>query len=114
MMSWSYLRILSLACLFLTSPAWAAEEFPIEKLAVQKHVQRLVRAMEFGFGSLWMIQVCDSVLGRVDAENNKITDARIDGLTTPQTIAIGEAGVWVSDRIKKTIFKIDPDTYLVL
>jgi streptogramin lyase len=70
--------------------------------------------MEFGFGSLWMIQVCNSALGRVDAENNKITDVRIDGLTTPQTIAIGETAVWVSDRRRMAIFKIDPKTYSVV
>ena len=81
---------------------------------MQRHVQRLVRAMEFGFGSLWMIQVCDTALGRVDAENNKFTDVRIDGLTTPQTIAIGETAVWVSDRRRKSIFKIDPTTYSVV
>jgi virginiamycin B lyase len=114
MMRWSHLKIPILACLVLTSPAWAAENLPVEKLAVQRHVQRLVRAMEFGFGSLWMIQVCDTALGRVDAENNKITDVRIEGLTTPQTIAIGEAAVWVSDRRRKAIFKIDPNTYSVV
>ncbi len=114
MMRWSHLKIPTLACLLLTSPAWAAENLAVEKLAVQRHVQRLVRAMEFGFGSLWMIQVCDSALGRVDAENNKITDVRIDGLTTPQTIAIGETAVWVSDRRGKAIFKIDPNTYSVV
>jgi virginiamycin B lyase len=113
MMRWSRLKI-PLACLLLTNPAWAAEHFPVEKLAVEKHVQRLVRAMEFGFGSLWMIQVCDTALGRVDAENNKITDVRIDGLTTPQTIAIGETAVWVTDRRRKAIFKIDPNTYSVV
>jgi hypothetical protein len=103
-----------LACLLLTSPALAAEEFPVEKLVVQKHVQRLVHAMEFGFGSLWMLQVCDSALGRIDAKNNKITEVRIDGLLFPQTIAVGEAAVWVSDRKRKTIFKIDPNTYSVI
>ena len=113
-MRWLHFSAPTLACLLLTSPAWAGEEFPVEKLAVQKHIQRLVHAMEFGFGSLWMIQVCDSALGRVDAESNKITDTRIDGLTTPQTIAIGKAAVWVSDRRQKAIFKIDPDTYSVV
>jgi streptogramin lyase len=111
MMRWPHLKNLTLAWLLLTSPAWAAEDFPVEKLAMQKHIQRLVRAMEFGFGSLWAIQVCDSALGRVDAENNKTTNVRIDGLTTPQTIAIGEAAVWISDRKLKAIFKIDPNTY---
>ena len=102
-----------LACLLLTSPTWAAEESPVEKLAVQTHVQRLVHAMEFGFDSLWMIQVCNSALGRVEANNNKISEVRIDGLTTPQTIAIGEAAVWVSDRKRKAVFKINPNTYSV-
>jgi virginiamycin B lyase len=109
----SHLRIAAFAGLLLTSPAWAAEELPVEKLPVQSHVQRLVHVMEFGFGSLWMIQVCDSALSRVDAKNNEITEVRIDGLTTPQTISIGEAAVWVSDRKRKTVLKIDPNTYSV-
>src|SRR5215216_2209651 len=114
-MRWSHLKMPALACLLLANTAaWAAEESPVEKLAVQTHVQRLVHAMEFGFGSLWMIQVCDSALGRVEANNNKIKEVRIDGLTTPQTIAIGYAAVWVSDRQRKLVFKIDPNTYSVL
>jgi len=70
--------------------------------------------MEFGFGSLWIIQVCDSALGRVEANNNAITEVRIEGLTTPQMIAVGEAAVWISDHRRKAIFKIDPNTYSLI
>jgi hypothetical protein len=37
---------------------------------------------------------------RVEPTNNEITDIRIDGINSPQGIAIGEDAVWVSD-IKK-------------
>jgi virginiamycin B lyase len=70
--------------------------------------------MEFGFNSVWMIQVCNSALARVEAKNNAITEVRIEGLTTPQTIAVGEAAVWVSDHRQKAIFKIDPSTYSLI
>jgi virginiamycin B lyase len=113
-MRWSYFKLAVLAYSLVASPTWAAEESPIEKLAVQAHVHRLIHAIEFGFGSLWMITACNSALGRVEAKNNEITEFRIDGITTPQAIAIGESAVWVSDRKRKAIFKIDPDTYAVV
>ncbi len=114
MMRRSYLNAPILACLLMASPAWAFEELSVETLTVEARVHRLASAIEFGFGSLWMMTVCNVSLVRVEAINNEITEVRIFGIDTPLSMAIGEAAVWVSDAKNRAIFKIDPNDYSVM
>jgi streptogramin lyase len=99
----------------MATPAWAAEDLSAEKLVVQARIHRLVHAMEFGFGKLWMVSVCGggATLVRIESTNNEITDIRIHQINTPQTMAIGEAAVWIADAKQKAIFRIDPNDYSV-
>jgi virginiamycin B lyase len=70
--------------------------------------------MEFGFGSLWVITRKSVTLVRVEPETNKIREIWLHQINTPQTLAIGEAAVWVTDAKKKTIFGINPADYSVV
>jgi streptogramin lyase len=98
--------------MLVPNSSWAAEELPVEELAVQTRVHRLVQAMEFGFGSLWTMTGCDgAILVRIEATTNDFTEVRIDGITAAQALAIDETSVWISDQKKGAIFEIDPNTY---
>jgi virginiamycin B lyase len=110
----SYYVLPVVALMLWTSQASAFEEYPVDQLPVQGRVHRLVHGMEFGFGSLWTITSCGATLVRVDPASNEPTDIRIHEISSPQTITIGEAAVWISDLQKKAIFKIDPNNYSVL
>jgi streptogramin lyase len=70
--------------------------------------------MEFGFGSLWVITRKSVTLVRVEPKTNESTEIWLHRINTPQTVAIGEAAVWVTDVKKKTIFGIDPTDYSVV
>ena len=88
--------------------------YTAEKLVVQAAVHRLAHGMEFGFGSLWVITRKSVTLVRVEPKTNEIKEIWLHRINTPQTVAIGEAAVWVTDAKKKTIFGIDPTTYSVV
>ncbi len=114
MMRRSLLNAPILACLLMAGPAWAFEELSVERLTVQARIHRLASVMEFGFGSLWTMTVCNVSLVRVEPVNNEITEVRIYGIDTPLSMAIGEAALWVSDAKKRAVFKIDPNDYSVM
>jgi hypothetical protein len=99
--------------LVICSAVRAAEDLPAEELVVQAAVHRLVHGMEFGFGSLWLITPKSVTLVRVEPKTNQIKEIWRHRINTPQTVAIGEAAVWVTDAKKKTIFGIDPTDYLL-
>jgi streptogramin lyase len=102
------------AFMLVTCPAGAAENITAEQLVVQARVHRLAHAMEFGFDSLWLTAHCGATLVRVESTTNQITEIRIHRISTPQTMAIDEAAVWILDAKKKTIFSIDPTDYSVM
>jgi streptogramin lyase len=70
--------------------------------------------MEFGFGSLWVITRKSVTLVRVEPKTNEIREIWLYQINTPQSIAVGEAAIWVTDAKRKTIFGIDPTNYSVV
>jgi hypothetical protein len=92
------------ACmLVICSAVRAAEDLPAEELVVQGAVQRLAHGMEFGFGSLWVMTPKSVTLVRVEPNTNQIEEIWLHRINTPQTVAIGEAAVWVADAKKSDL-----------
>jgi virginiamycin B lyase len=62
-----------------------------------------------GFGSVWVTDVVDDVVIRVDPSSGEVQDEIPVG-TSPTAIATGEGAVWVTNFGDGTLTRIDPDS----
>jgi streptogramin lyase len=67
-----------------------------------------------GFGSVWMMNDRNNLM-RIALDDNAITEIPIDSAPAEErpTVA-GEGAVWVADTHGQTIYKVDPQTKLVV
>ncbi|MDP9069433.1 MAG: YncE family protein [Actinomycetota bacterium] len=66
-------------------------------------------AIAVGFGSIWVTDVVDDVLIRIDPESLSVSETIPVG-DSPTGIAAGEGGVWVANFNDSTVSHIDPAT----
>lgn len=95
------------ACMFMLTPALAADELSIDQLVVQAKIPRRGDFMAFGFDSLWMMG--NGKLLRVNSTDNSVIEIPVAGSTGDNRgIAVGEGAVWIPNTSTKTIYKVDP------
>lgn len=70
------------------------------------------RVITPGYGAMWVANVTDKQVLRIDPENNQIT-ARIPVEGQPVQILAGEGSIWVTAR-DNSLSKIDPQTNTVV
>jgi streptogramin lyase len=93
--------------------ASAAAEEPARRLRIETEIPKRGDYMGVGFGSLWMMG--EQKLMRISLADNAVTEIQIKGVAGRwRRTTVGEGAVWVADNISQTIYKIDPETNLVV
>ena len=101
-----------LAALLWVFSSAAADE-TIRRLSVESEIPQRGDYMCVGFGSLWMMS--GQKLMRIALADTTATEIPIEGATGRwRRITVGEGAIWVADNLGQAIYKIDPNSNLVV
>ena len=69
-----------------------------------------LRAIAAGLGEIWVVNVEQSTVSRIDPGNGRRIGSPIElPAGRPSDIAVGEGAVWVSDNLNGTAIELDPE-----
>ncbi len=75
--------------------------------AITKYTSKRPAAVATGFDAVWVANL-DGTVSRIDPGNRQVTNT-IEVGGEPCGVAVGEGAVWVGDKDRDRVWKIDPE-----